>query len=43
MGENNSVENFHKKTNDLFQGFEFIRAYTYGLLLLIKGGCPDHV
>ena len=27
---------------DLFQGFQFIRAYIYGLLITTKGDCTDH-
>ena len=29
--------------NDLFQGFEFIWAWIYGLLLITKGDWTDHV
>ena len=29
--------------NDLFQGFEYIRAYIYGLLILTKVDLTDHV
>ena len=29
--------------NDLFHGFEFIRAYIDGILILTKGDWKDHV
>ena len=29
--------------NDLFHGFEFIRAYIYDLLILTKGDWTDHI
>ena len=29
--------------NDLFHGFEFIRAYRYEILILTKGDWTDHV
>ena len=29
--------------NDLFHGFEFIRAYIYDLLILTKGHKKDHL
>ena len=32
----NSPENFQQKMNDLFHGFEFIRAYIYDFLILTK-------
>ena len=43
MGVNNSPNNFQQKMNYLFQIFEFIRAYIYGLLILTKGYWTYHV
>ena len=43
MGVTNSPENFQQKLNDLFHGFEFIRAYIDYLLILSKGDWTDHV
>ena len=43
MGYTNSTEIFQQKMNDLFHGFEFIREYIDGLLILNKGYCIDHV
>ena len=43
MGFSNSPDIFQQKMNDLFHGFEFIRAYIYELLILIKVDCTDHV
>ena len=34
---------FQQKINDLFHGFEFIRAYLDNLLILKKGDWTDHV
>ena len=36
MGVVNSPDIFQQKMNDLFHGFEFICAYIYYLLILIK-------
>ena len=36
MGVANPKENFQQKMNDLFDGFEFIRAYIYNLLISSK-------
>ena len=36
MGFANSSDIFQQKMNDLFQGFEFIRAYMDDLLILKK-------
>ena len=36
MGVANSPENFQQKMNDLFHGFEFIRAHIYEILVLTK-------
>ena len=36
MVVSNSPDIFQQKINDLFQGFEFIRAYIYELLIFLK-------
>ena len=36
MGIANSPDIVQQKMNDLFRGFEFIRAYIYDLLVLTK-------
>ena len=36
-GVDNSPETFQQKMNDLFHGFEFIRAYIDDLFILTKG------
>ena len=43
MGASNSPKVFQHKMNDSFQGFEFIRAYIYALLILTKGYWSYHV
>ena len=43
MGVANSPKMFQQKTNELFNGFEFIRAYIDELLILTKGYWTDHV
>ena len=43
MGVDNSADIFQQKMNALFQGFEYIRAYTYENLILIKKDWTDHV
>ena len=43
MGVVDSIDIFKQKMNDLFHGFEFIRAYIYDLLILTKGYWTDHV
>ena len=43
MGVANSPEFFQQKMNDLFHGFEFIRAYIDDLFILTKGDWTDHV
>ena len=43
MGVTNSPEISPQKMNDLFHGFEFIRAYIYGLLILTRQYCTYHV
>ena len=34
---------FQQKMNDLFHGFEFIRAYIDYLLIITKEDCTNHV
>ena len=43
MGFANSPDIFEQKMNDLFHGFEFIRAYIDDILILTKGGWTDHL
>ena len=43
MGVGNSPYIFQQKMNDLFHGFEFIRAYIEDVLILTKGDWTDHV
>ena len=43
MGFVNPPEIFQQKTNDLFHGFELIRAYIDYLLILTKVYWTDHV
>ena len=43
MGVANSPDIFQQKMNDLFHGFEFIRAYIDDMLILTKGYCTDHI
>ena len=43
MGVSNSPDIFQQKMNDLFHGFEFIRAYIDDLLVLIKVYWTDPV
>ena len=43
MGVSNSPENFQQKMNDLFHGFEFIRAYIDDILILAKGDWTDYI
>ena len=43
MGVSNSPEIFQKKMNDLFHGFEFIRAYIDDILILAKGDWTDYI
>ena len=43
MGVANLSDIFQQKTNELFHGFEFIRAYIDELLILTKGYWIDHV
>ena len=37
------TRNFLAKMNDLFHGFEFIRAYIDDLLILTKVDCTYHI
>ena len=43
MGVANSPDIFQQKMNDLFYGFEFIRAYIDDLLISTKGYWTDDV
>ena len=43
MGHSNSPYVFQNKMNDLFHGFEFIRAYIDNLLVLTTGDWTDHL
>ena len=43
MGVSNFTDIFQQKMNDLFNGFEFIRAYIYDILITTKGYWADHV
>ena len=43
MGVANSPDIFQQKMNDLFHGFEFIRAYIEDVLILTKVDWTDHV
>ena len=43
MGVIKSPDIFQQETNNLFQVFEFIRAYIDDLLMITKGYWTDHV
>ena len=43
MDVSNSLGIFQEKVNEMFQRFEFIRAYIDDLLLVIKGYWYDHL
>ena len=43
MGVANSTDIFQHKMNELFHGFEFIRAYIDYLLIITKRDWTDHV
>ena len=43
MGVMNSPDTLQQKTNYLFHGFEFIRAYIYDTLILTKGYWKYHM
>ena len=43
MGVSNLSDIFQQEMNDLFHGFEFIRAYIDYLFILTKGEWTDHV
>ena len=39
----NSSDIFQQKMNEMFRGFEFIRAYIDDLLIIRKGDCSNHL
>ena len=43
MRVSNSPDIYQQKMNDIFQGFEFIFAYTDKLLILTKGYWKNHL
>ena len=43
MGVANSPENFQQNINNLFHGFEFIRAYMDDLLILTREDWADFI
>ena len=43
MWVSNSLEIFQEKMNEMFLGFEFIRAYIDDLLVTTKGNCFDNL
>ena len=43
MGICNSTDIFQEKTNGMFRGFGFIRAYINELLIITKGDWSDHL
>ena len=43
MGIYNSPNIFQEKMNEMFGGFEFIRAYIDGLLIITKGDWSDYL
>ena len=43
MGVCNSPEIFQEKTNEMFRGIEFIRAYIYDLFIITKGDWSDRL
>ena len=43
MGICNSPEIFQEKMNEIFRGFEFIRAYINDLLIITKGDWYDNL
>ena len=42
MGVGNSPDIFQQKMDDLFHGFESIRAYIDDILILSRGDWTDH-
>ena len=43
MGVRNSLDIFQEKMNEMFRGFEFIRAYIDDLLIITKGDWSDNL
>ena len=43
MGVNKSPETFEEKMNEMFRGFEFIRAYINNLLIITKDYLSHHL
>ena len=43
MGVCNYLDIFRKKTNELFQGFKYIRVYLNDLLVLTTGKCTNQL
>ena len=43
MGVCNSLDIFQEKMNEMFRGIEFIRAYTYDLLIITKFDWSDRL
>ena len=43
MGIWNSPDIFQENMNEMFRGFEFIRAYIDDLLIITKGYWSDHL
>jgi len=43
MGLSNSPDVFQEKMNELFHGFDFVRAYIDDLLVITKGTFQDHL
>ena len=43
MGVSNSPDIFQGEMNEVFHGFEFIRAYIHDLLIITKGDWSDHL
>ena len=43
MGLCNSPDIFQEKMNELFSGFDYVRAYIDDLLVITKGSFNDHL
>ena len=43
MGLSNSPDIFQEKMNELFEGFEYVRAYIDDLLIISNGTYKDHL
>ena len=43
MGVSNSTDIFQEKMNEMFRGFEFLRAYIDSLLIITKGDCSNYL